>query len=385
MSGIQVTGLYSGLNWGTLVNELVAADSIPMNQMQGTVSGNSTKVSTLASLSTDLTGLQTANDALSEIGTNVFQGVVATLPATSTWTGGASSGTPLGSYSIAVSQLATTTTLTGATGVSAALSSTSSVSGVTLSSMHVATPPTAGTITVNGNPVTVSLSESLSDVLTAISTATSGQVTGSYDPTTDKVTLTSTAGTLRLGAANDTSNLLQSLKLTGGSGASATSSSALGSVSTGSPIGSAGFKTAFTGLTAGAGTVTINGVAINYDTTKDSLTTILGRINNSGAGVTASYDSSSDKVTLVNNVTGAIALNAADTSGNLLGVLGLTGTGAVNTQGLDSKFSVNGGPTRTSTSNKRKASRSSPTKPATTRTSKKPPKTPPSSGSSTRS
>jgi flagellar hook-associated protein 2 len=261
-------------------------------------------------------------------------------------------GTAPGNYTLAVSQLATASQLDGATDISQPLSSSSDVSGVTLATMRTATAPTAGVFTVNGQQITVTTAESLADVFSAISTATGGDVTAAYNPTTDKVSLTSSTGSLTLGAANDTSNLLQALQLQNSGTASATSGAALGTTSLTAPLASAGLKTALTGQDAsGNGSFAINGVSISYNTGTDTLTSLINKINVSGAGVTASYDPTNDKMILTNSTTGNTAVNVSDTSGNLMASLGLTGTGAALSYGTNLLYSVNGGPVQTSTSN----------------------------------
>jgi flagellar hook-associated protein 2 len=119
----------------------------------------------------------------------------------------------------------------------------------------------------------------------------------------------------------------------------------LGTVKVNSPLAAAGLRTAV----AGTGSFAINGVTIAYDAATDSLATVLKRINASTAGVTATYDAAADRVTLANNKTGDFGVSVSDTSGGLLGALGLTGATFV--AGRNAAFSVNGSPTRTSASN----------------------------------
>jgi flagellar hook-associated protein 2 len=85
------------------------------------------------------------------------------------------------------------------------------------------------------------------------------------------------------------------------------------------------------------GTFTINDVEITIeDYTTLSLNDLLATINSSGAGVTASYDSGSDRIVLTNNDTGSTSISVGDTSdtSNILTVLQLTSsTGATKTTG----------------------------------------------------
>ena len=92
-----------------------------------------------------------------------------------------------------------------------------------------------------------------------------------------------------------------------------------------------------------AGTLTINGVDLAYNTTVDSLSTIVSRINNSSAGVVASIDRINDKLVLTRKDTGAVAMDIDDTSGNLAAVLKLA-PGTTNAQkiGDTSQVTVDG-------------------------------------------
>lgn len=353
MAGIQITGIFSGMNWSTIVTELITADSGPVTELQSQITANTAKINDLSGIGSDLTALQTAVEALGDYGTNVFTNRAATMvDSTSTWAPTASANTPTGNYAISVSTLASAAQLNGSTGVSAALATTSDVSGLTLATLHTATAPTAGVFTVDGQQVTVALTDSLQDVFDKISTATSGKVTGSYNPSTDEVSLASSDGSnVVLGAANDTSDMLQALKLTNSGSSTTTSASALGSVSATSPLVSAGLKGGFGSVdSSGNGTFTINGTSISYNVNTDTLNSIISKIDNSSANVTATYDSQADRLVVTNDVTGDLGVSAADTSGSLMASLGLT-TGSALQRGTNATFTVNGGPARTSTTN----------------------------------
>lgn len=352
MSGIQIAGLASGINWLSIVNELVAADSVGLNQVQAQQTTVNSQISALGTLQTDLTNLSNTVFSLEDAAT--YSGVsAASTTSGSTWTVAADQGTATGNTTIDVQQLATASVWNGATGIAAALSSSSDVSDVTLASMPTATAVTAGTFTVDGNQVTVTTSESLQDVFDAISTATDGNVTASYDSSTDEVSLKSGDGSaIVLGADNDTSNFLSAVKLYSNDTDTVTSSSALGSLQLSNDLSSANLKTAITGTNDGAGSFTINGVSISYNTGTDTLSTLLSTIDNSGAGVTASYDATDGKIVLTNSSTGDSGISVADVTGNLAAALGLTSSaGASLTSGTNMKFSVNGGATQISSSN----------------------------------
>ncbi len=67
-----------------------------------------------------------------------------------------------------------------------------------------------------------------------------------------------------------------------------------------------------------SGYFTINGVQINVDPSTESLDDVISAINNSGAGVTASYDSTTDKLTLTANGNTVINLGTPGDTSNFL-------------------------------------------------------------------
>lgn len=351
MAGLQLSGLASGLDWKSLVDQLMELERAPISRIEREQLVNTQQSNALKDLNTRLTSLQTAATSLKD--QTLFSGRKVTSGATdSSWSLSATSGTAVGSYTLSVSQLATKARREGASDITSGLNATSDVSGLTLATMRTATVPTAGFFTINGAQVTIATTDSLQDVFDAISTATSGDVTASYDPVADKITLDSASDAeIVLGAANDTSNLLAVLKLANNGTDTLTSHGTLGVARTSSTLASAGLRTAITAVDgSGAGSFAINGVDIAYNVNTDSLSTVLKRINASGAGVTATYDAVNDRVSLVNNATGDLGLTVSESAGGLLGALGLT-SGHTTVRGDNAEFSVNGGGTIVSTSN----------------------------------
>lgn len=155
------------------------------------------------------------------------------------------------------------------------------------------------------------------------------------------------ASTITLGAGSDTSNFLAAASLLESpSGTTRTSQRGLGGTDVSADLSDARLTTA---LTQSTGTFSINGVSIDWDATTDSLSNIVSRINSAGAGVTASYDPFEDRIRLVADTTGSVAISVSDTAGNLLTSLGLVG--ATQTLGANAAYSIDGGTTRYSTSN----------------------------------
>ena len=349
MAGLQLSGLASGLDWKSLVDTLIELERAPANRLQAEKTTNNSRFTALSGIGTRLAELKSAAADLKAAG--LFSGRTTSLGSTS-WSASAADGALTGPHTFVVSNLATQAKLAGSGDIGSGLSATSDVSAVTLSSLGTSTALTAGEFTINGNRVTVDLTQSLQDLFDAISTATSGDVTASYDPATDRITLASASATpISLGAANDSSNFLAVARLYNNGTDSVTSSSGLGAPSLSATLSNARLRSAITAVDAeGKGSFTINGVAIDYDVDADSLSTVLARINASSAGVNAAFDSATDRIVLTNKTTGDVGLSVSETSGGLLGALGLT-SGTTFTRGENAEFTVDGGSTLYSTSN----------------------------------
>ena len=352
MAGIQISGLLSNqaFDWKSVVDQLVQADSAPITKLQGDKTTNGDKTTALATINTALTAVQDSVQAIRS-GDLFSSRNVSSDTAGTTWNSNSANGAAIGSYTFAVSQLATNAQTTGAADIGAGLGTTTDLSVTTLANLNIATPITAGTFSVNGKPVTVATTDSMADVFAKISTATGGAVTGTYDPSSDGIKLTSTSGELVLGAANDTSNFLASMKLSNNGTDVATSSAPLGTVKTFSPLVSAGLRSAITGVDPlGNGTFNVNGVAIAYNINSDSLASVVDRINKSSAGVSARYDSANDRMVIVNQKTGDSGIGLDESGSGFLAAVGLT-TGATFTHGKNALFTLNGGPVLSSMSN----------------------------------
>ena len=349
MPGIQLSGLASGLDWRTLVDQLMTAERVPQDRLRSEKAFGAQKTSALENLSTQLTALRDSIKSLAGDSGNVFANRSATLGnATSPWSVAASPEAETGSYQIQVTQLATKAQRVGASNVGSALSTSSDVSGLTVGTLPVGTTIKAGDFTVNGEKITVAATDSLASVFAQIQTKTG--VTASYDPATDKVKLSSPSEIV-LGSANDTSNFLGALKLYNNGTGEVLAPKALGVVSIGTAIANANMSTAITGVDGtGKGSFAINGVNIDFNVNNDSVQNVLARINASDAGVTASFDRANDRFTLTNKGEGDVGISISEGAGGLLAALGLNG-GATLARGKNAEFNVNGGETLVSTSN----------------------------------
>ncbi len=149
-------------------------------------------------------------------------------------------------------------------------------------------PVTAGSFYVNGEEITVAADDTVNTVLDNINASAAG-VTAIYDPSTELVSFEhDTPGENDIVLSGDTSGFLDSMKLTGAT------------VVLGSETGEQDVVMQDVAALSGtaAGSLTINDVDIAIDPSTDSLNDVLGAINASDAGVTASFDDSTLKVTL---------------------------------------------------------------------------------------
>ncbi|MBT3595420.1 MAG: flagellar filament capping protein FliD [Verrucomicrobia bacterium] len=343
---LGLSGLASGFDWRTMVDQLVDLDRIPQRRLLREQAELFDKNSTYQSLQTELGVLKGRVEYLSE--GDLFDSRKVNVGNETLVEAKIDPGATLGSHSITVSQLATASNLRGTSSIGSSLSSTSDVSALTLSSAPFRNAITDGTITVDGKRVDVTASQSLQDVFDAISTATSGAVTGTYNPSTDAIQLSSTSEIV-LGSANDTSNFLQEAQLFNNGTGTVSSSKALGKIQTSASLSASIFTTAVSDGGAGAGEFKINGISIAFDASTDSLENVIDRINQSQSGVLASYDAVSDRVILTNQSTGDLGVSVEDVTGNFLAATGLD-AGTLS-RGQNLQFTINGGETLTSYSN----------------------------------
>ena len=334
---LGLSGLVSGLDWRSLVDQLSDAERIPQSRLRADQSNIAKQNTAYAAIQTALTSLQTRVKALNS--TALFDTRSTTVSDATLATATAASGTTIGSYAINVSQLATAAKQVGTTGVGNSLSATNDVSGLVLSDAAFSTAITPGTFTVNGQQITVAAGDTLQAVFDNIQAVTGSEVTGSYDSVTDTITLSST-NPIILGSATDTSNFLLASKLHNNNTGTITSATQLGVVKMTGALSSANFATPIADGGSGTGEFRINGVSISFATT-DTVTAVLKRINDSAAGVTASFDTVNDRFVLANKVPGDIGIGLEDVSGNFLAATGLSGGTLARGQNLF--YTVDGG------------------------------------------
>jgi flagellar hook-associated protein 2 len=345
-SSLAISGLASGMNWTSVVQELGNAERAPETQWQNQQTTIAAQNAAYTTIQTDLQGLQT--DAQTLLDPSFFSSVVGSSSSPSVASASAASGTPIGNFSFNISQLATAAQVNGAAGVSQKLVPDGIPADVTIGIAGFSAAVTDGTFTVNGAQVPISSSDSLQQVFNNIASATNNAVTASYDSTTDTIKLTGSS-TITLGSATDTSNFLQVAQLYNNNGGTSnntgiiTSTSALGHAKLSATLANAGLNTTISDGGGGNGAFKINGVTINYNATTDSLQDVLNNINESGAGVSASYDPVNNRFVLANSTTGdmGIAMQDLPGQGNFLAATGLSSGTLANGKNL--LYTLNGG------------------------------------------
>ncbi len=346
---LGISGLASGFDWRSLVDQLMEVERAPQKRLLVEQSAVEQKSTSYGGLKTQLSVLQ--NRAASLSAPELFARRTTTVDSVGddeVATATAANGSAIGSYKFEITQLASASVRQGLTNIGAAINPTNDVSALVLSDAGFPTAVTAGSFSVNGKSIDLSTSDSLQDVFDKISSATSGAVTGAYDSLTDKITL-SGAGEIVLGSSKDSSNFLTVAKLHNNGTSTVGSSSSLGGVKTSASLNAGNFSTAISDGGSGAGEFKINGVSISFDAGSDSLKNVIDRINLSGAGVTASYDPVNDRLSLTNTVTGDLGVGIEDVTGNFLAATGLSG--GTLSRGKNLEYSINGGGTLISNSN----------------------------------
>jgi len=368
MAGLDmsISGLASGFDWKSVVDQLTAVERTPQATVRTEQATLSKRRDALGQIATQLTDLQTKATALGDA--TLYTRRSGGSSDSSVATVSAADGAVTGTNTISVLTLATPSSWLGATsGVisplnSASVDANTAATGPTMASAGWGATFTAGTVTVGvkdnttgavtNRQITVAATDTLKEVLSKLDTAIGPALSAKYSNVTDQVTLTPPAGSsLILGASSDTSNLLSCLKLfTPAAGADAVSATKLGSLRLSSTLPNQPLTTALTyGVSATTGRFSINGVSIDYSSTS-TLSSVLNSINDSAAGVQASFDSSQNRIVLKNKEPGNRGVVLSDTAGsNFLTAFGLIG--GTLSSGTDLEYSINGGSTLKARSN----------------------------------
>jgi len=329
---VTIGGEFSGLNVSSIIQAVIAADSIPMNNLTTEDTTLQKQSTTLGTLGTSLGSLSTALQGLGS--STLFTSQTSTLSNTAMGSATSDGTATNGTFSINVTQLASSSILTsgnGSTRLTAAPAATTSLE-TALGETNI----NGQTFSVNGQVITLSSTDTISDVVNAINSSSAG-VTASYDATTGNFSIASNSSSpVILGSGADTSDFLQQAGLFTNGTTSVTSTTGLGRLDPTVDLATAGLAT-----TPTAGNFSINGVSIPY-AAGESLNTLISNINNSGAGVTAVYDTYDDQLALTSTSRGAQGISVADGTSNIATALNLTSSTSTLTLGKPTLFTVNG-------------------------------------------
>ena len=345
---MALSGLASGFDWKSIVDQLIEVSRAPQNRMRTEKTSNASKSSAINDIKGLLGTLKTSISSLATEESLYKKG--ATFKDTSTnWKATASKDTPAGEYKFNLISEASASKLSGSSNLVAPLDPTK-----TIAEISVGRTITSGFFTIRGQRVNVATTDTLQKVIDDIKS-----IVGTADLVGDQIQIVSLGSPLSLGAPNDTSNFLQAMQLSGSgtkteNDPSITTDDVYSVTSSASSLSAPRLNVALkdsglAGLSSGVtGSLEINGESVSYNSDTDTISTILDKINASKAGVTAIYDISQRVFSLTNKTTGNVGISVID-NGPLGGALGLT-TGTT-TNGNDATFSINGGGTLTSRSN----------------------------------
>lgn len=314
-----LSGLASGIDTTSIINQLVAIDSIPLTQLQTTEAGENAKLTLYQTLNSDVAAVQTAVQGLSDPTLFANKAATSSDPTTVSVGGTVDNTATPGDYQVVVSQVGKASQI----GSSATVSNLDSTQTLDKAGFRTAlqwqtrtvgtqTGP-GGQFTVNGVSIDYWQSDTLQNVIDRINQSSAG-VTASYDSTHDKMVLTSNTSGGTVTVQDNVGNLMAASGFTNGQTGTGSISS-LGliakTVTSDLQVGSA-FSSPVTD-----GVLSVNGAAIAVKAT-DTIQDVLTKINNSAAGVTATFSSATNTLTIKNNSLGSNQITfGSDSSGFL--------------------------------------------------------------------
>lgn len=349
---IRIGNFFSSFDYQSVIDKLTYARQGPIRQLDDKESKLASQKTAVNQIITRFSALLSRANSLT-LATSA-SGKNATVSGPGVTASATPSATP-GSFTVNVAQLATGTTATG-TPLTGAVDAASK-----LNAANFGTSVTAGTFTIkaaSGASKTYTVdpaAQSLNDIIALINadTGTSGitaSIQNDANGLPNILQLDSTMGAIQAGIGGDTSNFLDAVHLAASPGTTTRASTAsIARINLSATMSSASFNGG--PPAAGAHFFKINGVQIDYDPSKDSLGTVLARINTSTAGVSATYDPVADTIKLTQTKLGSTPITFAEdgAGGDFLTKVGLLN--ASQTLGQNAQYSINGGPTQYATTN----------------------------------
>lgn len=342
-SNVSFLGLNSSFDSASLVEQLINIETqnriAPLNQK---VTNLQSESSALDQLSTQIGTVKTALSYSSiKNGTTSLSPKQASTSDSASVAVTATDAATAQSFTINVSQLATSTIRQSDTAIKSDLTNASAISAAHFKGNATLSN---GTVTING--VTQTYTEDGTPTLEDIETflGSFAGVTATYNTGTGKFDLT---GITSMGSSGDTSNMLSALGLT--------NAQISGGNVTGLQNLEAAKKTATLNSLGVTGTkITVNGTDVDIDTgaAGDTIQDLITAINNtSGTKVSAAFDDLNGKIILTNKSTGALSITASGDGS--IAALNLNNGGS-QTLGDNAEFTIstlNGGATLVSNSN----------------------------------
>lgn len=327
----RITGLSSGIDVDSIVEQLMAANKSKLNRLKQKEQLATWRQEAYREIISDIQQFQrkyfdltTAGSMISKKTFQAFAAASSSAAVTASSTGSAVAGT----HTVTVSQLATAAGMATNGRFSGDITGTSAAD-------YTAAAGKSFVLTLDGTQYTVTVGEAaagITDLQAAIDTAVG----------TGKVTVAANGGYLTMAAADGSG--VQKLTLN----APAAGTSALGSL--GLAAGQANRISIAATLAEMAGSMatafsfaeeqvefSINGISFSFD--QDTrLSTVITTINQSDAGVTMAYNELTDQLTLTANATGTGNRLSVSESGStfLAAALGTT------TAGTDAKLTIDG-------------------------------------------
>src|ERR1700735_380814 len=125
-SSLALSGLASGIDWTSIVNELLTVEAAPETQMNANIATDQAKSAAYSAIGTTLTSLGKDVTTLSD--PSFFDSRTTASSNSGVATATAAEGAPLGNYTFNVTQLASDAVQQGTTSIGAPLSATDDVS-----------------------------------------------------------------------------------------------------------------------------------------------------------------------------------------------------------------------------------------------------------------
>ncbi len=350
---ISFPGVVSGLDYNSIITQLTKlslAPTIGLNASAATLNQANVELAKINSL------LESVQSSLVNLSNPNIYGAYSAVSSNNAYVSASGvTGTAAipGVYTITKVQTATATNVTGSAAAGHGITDVMT-SGpyagmasdkVPLASSYAAVTPTNGTgalgqVTVDGVSISYNVNtQSLDQILSNINSAVQVKADSGFLATlvNGVVEFTSSDKSISLGSSGDQGNLLDVLQLSNaqlnntGSSGSIVGTSNVGGINAAASFdttNAAGYVTPVT-----SGFFTINGVKITVPS-GDNTDDVLNAINSSGAGVVATFNSSTGQINLTASTTGpqSIVLGAGGDTSNFLTAAGLTAAAGATTQ-----------------------------------------------------